>query len=120
MFPGGFGTLDELFEMLTLMQTRKIERRIPIVLYGSDYWNEIVDFDALVRHGMVSREDLALFRFADDPAQRARNPADGDRGGAEAGDAVDRALAHRRPLLNAGAKRCCVAMIAAASVRSSG
>ena len=68
VFPGGFGTLDELFEILTLMQTRKIERRIPIVLYGSGYWNEIVNFDALVRHGMVSREDLELFKFADDPA----------------------------------------------------
>jgi uncharacterized protein (TIGR00730 family) len=67
VFPGGFGTLDELTEILTLMQTRKIERRIPIVLYGSGYWNEIINFDALVRHGMISREDLALFQFADDP-----------------------------------------------------
>lgn len=67
-FPGGFGTLDELTEILTLMQTEKIGRRIPIVLYGSDYWNEIVNFEALVRHGMIAREDLALFRFADDPA----------------------------------------------------
>lgn len=68
VFPGGFGTLDELTEILTLMQTRKIARRIPIVLYGSSYWNEIINFDALVRHGMVNREDLALFQFADDPA----------------------------------------------------
>jgi len=68
VFPGGFGTLDEPTEMLTLMQTGKIARHIPIVLYGSDYWNEIVNFEALVRHGMISREDLALFRFADDPA----------------------------------------------------
>ena len=68
VFPGGFGTLDELLEILTLMQTRKIERRIPIVLYGSSYWNEIVNFDALVRHGMISSDDLALFQFADDPA----------------------------------------------------
>src|SRR4029077_8568874 len=68
VFPGGFGTLDELFEILTLMQTRKIERRIPIVLYGTKYWNEILNFDALVRHGMIDREDLALFRFADDPS----------------------------------------------------
>jgi uncharacterized protein (TIGR00730 family) len=67
VFPGGFGTLDELTEILTLMQTRKIERRIPIVLYGKSYWNEIINFDALVRHGMISREDLALFQFADDP-----------------------------------------------------
>jgi uncharacterized protein (TIGR00730 family) len=68
VFPGGFGTLDELTEILTLMQTRKIDRYIPVVLYGSSYWNEIINFDALVRHGMISREDLALFQFADDPA----------------------------------------------------
>jgi uncharacterized protein (TIGR00730 family) len=67
-FPGGFGTLDELSEILTLMQTRKIARSIPVVLYGSSYWNEIIDFEALVRHGMIEREDLALFKFADDPA----------------------------------------------------
>jgi uncharacterized protein (TIGR00730 family) len=68
VFPGGFGTLDELAELLTLMQTRKIDRPIPIVLYGSSYWNEILNFDALVRHGMIEREDLKLFQFADDPA----------------------------------------------------
>jgi uncharacterized protein (TIGR00730 family) len=67
-FPGGFGTLDELTEILTLMQTRKVARSIPVVLYGSAYWNEIIDFEALVRHGMIDREDLALFKFADDPA----------------------------------------------------
>ena len=50
------------------MQTGKIERRIPVVLYGSSYWNEIINFEALVRHGMIDREDLALFQFADDPA----------------------------------------------------
>jgi uncharacterized protein (TIGR00730 family) len=68
VFPGGFGTLDELTEILTLVQTRKIDRHIPVVLYGSSYWNEIINFDALVRHGMINREDLALFQFADDPA----------------------------------------------------
>jgi uncharacterized protein (TIGR00730 family) len=68
VFPGGFGTLDEMFEILTLMQTRKIERPIPVILYGSSYWSEIVDFEALVRHGMIAREDLSLFKFADDPA----------------------------------------------------
>ncbi|HXN32728.1 MAG TPA: TIGR00730 family Rossman fold protein [Polyangiaceae bacterium] len=67
VFPGGFGTLDELMELLTLAQTRKLDRKIAIVLFGSKYWNEIVNFDALVRHGMISREDLDLFRFADDP-----------------------------------------------------
>jgi uncharacterized protein (TIGR00730 family) len=68
VFPGGFGTLDELTEILTLTQTGKIERRIPVVLYGSDYWNEVINFEALVRHGMIARSDLALFQFADDPA----------------------------------------------------
>ncbi len=68
VFPGGFGTLDELLEILTLMQTRKLGRNIPVVLYGSSYWNEIINFNALVRHGMIDREDLSLFQFADDPA----------------------------------------------------
>jgi uncharacterized protein (TIGR00730 family) len=68
VFPGGFGTLDELTEILTLVQTRKLDRPIPVVLYGSSYWNEIINFDALARHGMINREDLALFKFADDPA----------------------------------------------------
>jgi uncharacterized protein (TIGR00730 family) len=67
-FPGGFGTLDEVMETLTLAQTRKLRSKIVIVLYGSSYWREIVDFDALVRHGMISSEDLDLFQFADDPA----------------------------------------------------
>jgi hypothetical protein len=67
VFPGGFGTLDELMEILTLLQTRKIAQRLPIVLYGSSYWNDVVNFDALVRHGMIERQDLDLFRFEDDP-----------------------------------------------------
>jgi uncharacterized protein (TIGR00730 family) len=67
-FPGGFGTLDELMEVLMLSQTRKLDRRIVILLYGSAYWREIVDFEALVRHGMISADDLRLFQFVDDPA----------------------------------------------------
>jgi uncharacterized protein (TIGR00730 family) len=66
VFPGGFGTLDELTEMLTLMQTHKLERPIPIVLYGSEYWRTIIDFEALVAHGMIDREDVGLFQYADD------------------------------------------------------
>src|SRR5664279_5695440 len=58
VFPGGFGTLDEMTELLTLAQTRKLDRPIKIVLYGSSYWNEIINFEALVRHGMISPEDL--------------------------------------------------------------
>jgi hypothetical protein len=68
VFPGGFGTLDELTEILTLAQTGKLARRIPVILYGESYWREIVDFDALVRHGMISAADLSLFSFADAPA----------------------------------------------------
>ena len=67
-FPGGFGTLDELFEMLTLVQTRKLERPLVILLYGSEYWQELVNFAALVRQGMISSDDLGLFRFVDTPA----------------------------------------------------
>jgi len=71
-FPGGFGTLDEMFEILTLQQTAKLDRKIVMLLYGSDYWREIVDFDALVRHGTISPEDLGLFTFVDDPAGALR------------------------------------------------
>ena len=68
VFPGGFGTLDEMIELLTLAQTRKLERNVPILLYGSAYWKEVINFDALARHGMISAEDLQLFRFVDEPA----------------------------------------------------
>jgi uncharacterized protein (TIGR00730 family) len=66
-FPGGFGTLDELFEILTLAQTQKLDRTIPVLLYGADYWQEIVNFPALVRHGTIGAEDLKLFEFVDEP-----------------------------------------------------
>ena len=66
VFPGGFGTLDELFELLTLVQTQKTTKYMPTVLYGSDYWNEVVNFDAMVRWGTISKEDLGLFRLCDD------------------------------------------------------
>ncbi|WP_460449158.1 LOG family protein [Alsobacter sp. SYSU BS001988] len=65
VFPGGFGTMDELFEMLTLRQTGKAPR-IPIVLVDRAYWTKVVNFDALVDAGMVRREDLSIFGFADD------------------------------------------------------
>jgi uncharacterized protein (TIGR00730 family) len=68
VFPGGFGTLDELMEILTLSQTRKLDRKIPVLLYGSGYWNEIINFQALIRHGMIGAEDLKLFKFVDEPA----------------------------------------------------
>jgi uncharacterized protein (TIGR00730 family) len=68
-FPGGFGTLDELFEMLTLSQTRKLGRPMLVLLYGSSHWKELVNFQALVRDGMISQEDLDLFHFVDSPAE---------------------------------------------------
>jgi uncharacterized protein (TIGR00730 family) len=71
-FPGGFGTLDELMEILTLAQTRKLERSIPVILYGRSYWEEIINFKALVRHGVIAAEDLLLFEFADEPETALR------------------------------------------------
>jgi len=68
VFPGGFGTIDELFEILTLCQTGKLTRPIATLLYGSDYWREIVNFPALVRHGMIDAADLDLLQFVDTPA----------------------------------------------------
>ena len=67
VFPGGFGTLDELMEILTLAQTHKLERKIPILLYGESYWREIINFEALVRHEVISPQDLDLFTFVDAP-----------------------------------------------------
>ena len=67
VFPGGFGTLDELCEILTLAQTEKLESKILILLYGSEYWKEILNFDALVKYEMIAPSDLNLFRFADTP-----------------------------------------------------
>ena len=65
LFPGGYGTLDELFEILTLVQTRKTRKRMPIMLFGAEYWNEVIDFDALVKYGTISRRDLDLFHRTD-------------------------------------------------------
>jgi hypothetical protein len=69
VFPGGFGTLDELTEILTLAQTKKLENKIVIVLYGTEFWREILNFDALIKHGMISPADMDLFRFADTPEE---------------------------------------------------
>lgn len=77
VFPGGFGTLDELTEILTLAQTKKLENKILIVLYGSDYWREIINFDALVKYGMISPDDMKLFSFADCPEDAMRLLQDG-------------------------------------------
>ena len=65
LFPGGYGTLDELFEILTLVQTRKTRKRMPIVLFGTRYWDDVINFDALVRYGTISPGDLDLFHRTD-------------------------------------------------------
>jgi uncharacterized protein (TIGR00730 family) len=65
VFPGGFGTFDELFELLTLRQTGKIETALPVVLFDRRYWTRVVDFEALAEEGMIERADLGLFAFAD-------------------------------------------------------
>jgi uncharacterized protein (TIGR00730 family) len=65
-FPGGFGTLDELFEVITLVQTKK-SRQVPIVLFGTDYWKRLINFDVLIEEGVISPDDLNLFQYADDP-----------------------------------------------------
>jgi uncharacterized protein (TIGR00730 family) len=69
VFPGGFGTLDEMSEILTLSQTRKLEGKMTVILYGESYWREILNFDALVKHGMIHADDLDLFSFANTPTQ---------------------------------------------------
>ena len=67
-FPGGLGTLDELTEILTLAQTHKLSRSIPVILYGTRYWKEILNLEALQRHGMIDAGDLDLFQYVDAPA----------------------------------------------------
>ena len=65
VFPGGYGTLDELFELLTLVQTRKMKKPMPIVLFGTEYWSEVIDFDALAHHGTIDAKDIELMHRTD-------------------------------------------------------
>ena len=65
VYPGGFGTMDELFEVLTLLQTGKLQKPIPVVLYGSEFWNDTLNLKALVQHGTIEPEDLNFFSIAD-------------------------------------------------------
>jgi uncharacterized protein (TIGR00730 family) len=69
VFPGGFGTMDELFEILTLSQTMKLDRKVPVLLYGPDYWKKAVNFDFFVETGTIDPADLDLFRFVDSPPE---------------------------------------------------
>ncbi|MFN4291997.1 MAG: LOG family protein [Permianibacter sp.] len=75
IFPGGFGTLDELFETLTLRQTGRVTR-MPIILVGSQYWNRIINFEALAEEGVINRRDLQLFSYADSAEQAFEQIAD--------------------------------------------
>lgn len=65
VFPGGYGTLDEFFELLTLVSTKKMGKPMPIVLYGKDYWNEVLNLDVMLKYGMISPSDLELFKTVD-------------------------------------------------------
>lgn len=66
VFPGGFGTMDEFFETMTLMQTNKLKKRVPTVLFGKSFWNETLNLDALIKAGTIAPEDLDLFLTTDD------------------------------------------------------
>jgi uncharacterized protein (TIGR00730 family) len=69
VFPGGFGTLDEMFELLTLAQTKKLAKKITVVVYGSKYWKSVIDLDLLAEKGAIASSDLDLFQFADTPEE---------------------------------------------------
>ena len=68
VFPGGYGTFDELFELLTLVQTGKV-RPLPILLFGREFWTKVVNFEALVEEGVIAPHDLELFHWCEDPAE---------------------------------------------------
>lgn len=63
VFPGGFGTMDEFMEVLTLVQTKKVTKKMKIIVYDEAYWREIINFDALIEHGMINKDDMKLFDF---------------------------------------------------------
>jgi uncharacterized protein (TIGR00730 family) len=65
VFPGGFGTLDELFEILTLVQTQKVRKRLPLVLFGSEFWNEVISFESLIRYGTIREDDVKMLYQTD-------------------------------------------------------
>jgi len=72
VFPGGFGTLDEMFELLTLAQTHKLAKKMTIIIYGSEYWKSVINLDALADKGAIAEKDKELFRFADTPEDAFR------------------------------------------------
>jgi len=72
VFPGGFGTMDEMMEVLTLLQTEKITKKLAVILYGREFWNSVLNFDQLVLRGMIKQEDLNLVHFMDTPEEAFR------------------------------------------------
>ena len=77
IFPGGFGTMDELFEILTLAQTEKLAKKIVVVIYGKEYWNRMLNFQSFVDTGAISAKDLNLFSFVDSPEEAFEQLKDG-------------------------------------------
>jgi hypothetical protein len=69
VFPGGFGTLDEMFELLTLAQTQKLAKKITVLIYGSSYWKSVINLEVLAEKGAIARKDMELFQFADTPEE---------------------------------------------------
>src|SRR4029077_15653602 len=67
--PGGFGTMDELFEILTLAQTQKLAKKILVLIYGSEYWKRVINFDAMIQAGTISADDVNLFKMVDSPEE---------------------------------------------------
>jgi predicted Rossmann-fold nucleotide-binding protein len=69
IFPGGFGTMDELFEVLTLIQTNKLQKKMPVVLYGNEFWRNVVNFEYMIDHMVISKTDLEFFKIANTPSE---------------------------------------------------
>jgi uncharacterized protein (TIGR00730 family) len=65
VFPGGFGTMDELFETLTLIQTKKLDKKMPIILYGREFWDGLINFEHFIKWGVISSKDVELFKIVD-------------------------------------------------------
>jgi uncharacterized protein (TIGR00730 family) len=69
IFPGGFGTMDEMMEVLTLLQSGKIQKNLTVVLYGPDYWTKIINFQEMIRLGVIAKDDMKIFKFCDSPEE---------------------------------------------------
>jgi predicted Rossmann-fold nucleotide-binding protein len=94
VFPGGFGTLDEMFEILTLAQTQKVTKKITVLIYGSDYWKKVFNLEVLVDTGAISPKDLDLFQYAETPEQAFELLRDGLTANYLAGESAAAASAH--------------------------